>query len=54
MTNPTAHSPMLSFQAKTRISSFDQKPANGGTPAMASQPTMKVAAVIGMKARSPP
>jgi hypothetical protein len=26
----------------------EKKPENGGTPAMASQPTMKVAAVIGM------
>ena len=31
-----------------RISSFDQKPANGGMPAIASQPTMNVAAVIGI------
>ena len=38
----------------SRISSFDQKPANGGTPAMASQPTMNVAAVTGMNLRSTP
>ena len=37
-----------------RISSFDQKPANGGMPAIASQPTMNVAAVIGMTLRSAP
>jgi hypothetical protein len=30
------------------MSSLDQKPENGGTPAMASQPTMKVAAVTGI------
>jgi hypothetical protein len=36
------------------MSSFDQKPENGGTPAMASHPMMKVAAVIGMNFRRPP
>ena len=36
------------------MSSFDQKPEKGGTPAMASQPTMKVMAVIGIRARSIP
>ena len=35
--------------ANSRISSFDQKPANGGTPAIASQPTMNVAAVTGIE-----
>ena len=38
----------------SRISSFDQKPENGNTPAMASQPTMNVAAVIGISLRSMP
>ena len=36
------------------MASFDQNPAKGGTPAMASQPTMKVAAVTGIHLRSPP
>ena len=36
------------------MSSFDQKPENGGTPAMASQPTMNVAAVMGRSLRSAP
>ena len=36
------------------MSSFDQKPANGGTPAIASHPTMNVAAVTGSHRRSPP
>ena len=36
------------------MSSFDQKPENGGTPAMASQPTMNVAAVMGSSLRSAP
>ena len=40
--------------ANSRISSFDQKPANGGTPAIASQPTMNVTAVIGINLRSTP
>jgi hypothetical protein len=38
----------------SRISSFDQKPENGGTPAIANQPMMKVPAVIGISLRSPP
>ncbi len=38
----------------SRISSFDQNPAKGGTPAIASQPTMNVNAVTGMKIRSRP
>jgi hypothetical protein len=33
---------------------LDQNPAKGGTPAMASHPMMKVAAVIGMYLRRPP
>jgi hypothetical protein len=37
-----------------RISSFDQKPANGMTPAIASHPTTNVSAVTGMKRRRPP
>jgi hypothetical protein len=41
-------------QANRRMSSFDQNPANGGTPAIASQPTMNVAAVSGMYLRRPP
>ena len=40
--------------AASRISSFDQKPDSGGTPAIASQPTMNVTAVIGMAARRAP
>ena len=44
----------LLARANSRISSFDQKPANGGTPAIASQPTMNVAAVTGMSLRSRP
>ena len=36
------------------ISSFDQKPANGGTPAIASQPMMNVPHVIGMNLASLP
>jgi hypothetical protein len=40
--------------AARRMSSFDQKPANGGMPAMASQPTMNVTAVTGMNFRRPP
>jgi hypothetical protein len=49
-----AQSALLSAQAPRRISSFDQKPAKGGTPAMASQPMMKVTEVIGMNLRRPP
>ncbi len=37
-----------------RISSLDQKPAKGGTPAIASHPMMKVNAVIGMATRRAP
>ncbi len=33
---------------------MDQKPENGGTPAIASQPMMNVAAVIGMNLRRAP
>ncbi len=36
------------------MSSFDQKPENGGTPAMASQPMMKVKLVTGRSFRSAP
>ena len=36
------------------MSSFDQKPANGGMPEMASQPTRKVTAVTGMYRRRAP
>ena len=54
MTRPMAHSAGLASQAKTRISSFDQKPAKGGTPAMASQPIMNVTPVTGIHLRSPP
>ena len=36
------------------MSSLLQKPANGGTPAMASQPMMNVIAVTGMILRSAP
>ena len=36
------------------MSSFDQKPENGGTPAMANQPMMKVMAVMGMTLRNAP
>ena len=54
MTSPITYSTGLLSRAKSRISSFDQKPANGGTPAIASQPTMNVAAVIGMNFRSRP
>ena len=36
------------------MSSFDQNPENGGTPAMASQPTMKVPPVTGIHFCSPP
>ena len=49
-----AYSAGLDARANSRISSFDQKPANGGTPAIASQPTMNVAAVTGMNLRSAP
>ncbi len=40
--------------AAPRISSFDQKPASGGMPAMARVATPIVAAVIGIFRRSPP
>ena len=40
--------------ADATISSFDQKPAKGGTPASASEPMMNVPYVIGMKRRRPP
>ena len=40
--------------AVARISSFDQKPASGKTPASASDPIMNVQNVIGMYLRSPP
>ena len=54
MTTPTNHRIGLFSQTKARISSFDQKPENGGTPAIASQPTMKQAEVIGITLRSAP
>ena len=37
-----------------RISSFDQKPENGGTPAIASQPMIMANDVNGSSLRSPP
>ncbi len=40
--------------AVTRISSFDQNPANGKIPASASDPMMNVQKVIGMNLRRPP
>ena len=49
-----AHSAGLDARANNRISSFDQKPANGGTPAIANQPTMNVAAVTGINLRNAP
>ena len=36
------------------ISSFDQKPASGNTPALASEAIRKVQKVIGMYLRRPP
>ncbi len=51
---PTTYSAVLLPSANSRISSFDQKPENGGTPAMASQPMMNVPAVIGITLRSAP
>ena len=44
----------LSASVNSRISSFDQNPANGNTPAMASQPMMNVPAVTGSRRRSIP
>ena len=44
----------LLASANSRTSSFAQKPASGGTPAIASQPTMNVAAVIGIALRRKP
>jgi hypothetical protein len=49
VTKPTAHSALLDCQAWARISSFDQKPEKGGTPAMASQPTMNTMHVTGSR-----
>ncbi|CAB4760526.1 unannotated protein [freshwater metagenome] len=40
--------------AAARISSFEKKPENGGTPAMANHPMMNVIAVIGMNLRRLP
>ena len=40
---PTTYRGVLSAAANSMISSFDQKPANGGTPAIASHPMMNVA-----------
>ena len=40
--------------ALARISSFDQKPANGKKPTSAAVPTMNVQNVIGMYFRRPP
>ena len=54
MINPSTYSTGLLASVNSRISSFDQKPANGGTPAIASQPMMKVAAVTGIHLRSWP
>ena len=54
VTMPMAQSSLLSNQALARISSFDQKPAKGGTPEMASQPTRNVAHVIGIHLASAP
>ena len=52
--SPRTYSAPLLGNANSRISSFDQNPASGGTPAIASHPTMNVAAVTGIKARSRP
>ena len=41
-------------KALATISSFDQNPASGGTPASAREPMMNVAYVIGMNLRRPP
>ena len=42
------------FQASSRISSFDQKPASGKMPESESAPITKVMKVIGMCLRRPP
>ena len=44
----------LALNAFQRISSFDQKPASGGIPAIASVAIPIVANVTGIKGRSPP
>ena len=54
MTRPRKYSAGLLASENCRISSFDQKPANGGTPAIASQPMMNVIAVTGSNLRKRP
>ncbi len=50
----TTQSNGLLSHALMRTSSFDQKPANGGMPEIASAPMIIVIAVIGMSLRSAP
>ena len=55
MTSSTTNSTGCpSWSATTSSSSFDQKPASGGTPARASDPIRNVQNVMGNLFRSPP
>ena len=54
MTAPIAQSAGLTAHAFSSTSLFDQKPLNGGTPAMESQPIRKVTAVTGISFARPP
>ena len=52
---PTSHTHAYpNLNASVRISSFDQNPASGGRPAIATVPTNIVAYVIGILRQSPP
>ncbi len=53
MPNRTTHSPPRSYTVP-RISSFDQNPASGGMPEIASQPMAMVTKVTGILRASPP
>ena len=54
MTTPTTQSTGLLAKTLSSTSPLDQNPDKGGTPAMASQPTMKVPKVHGSYLRRPP
>ena len=51
---PISQYAALMLKAFQRISSFDQKPANGGIPAIARVAMPMVANVQGMYGRKPP
>ena len=51
---PIVHNALLCSKAVIKISSLDQKPANGNIPAIANVEINMVANVIGIALRKPP